>query len=856
MTESESGVRNSRPWSSLATAPEETAGWTNELSQLKLQIRQLNDQSVHGLAEYLMEHPEDLSVLLSAINTTQVNAAACELFDAGSPEQLIKHFWTLILPETLPALLRFIEAIAECREHVRYVLLSQTLNGRILRLEIESTIEYSPERVIESCRVQSVTRNTSMETRQDRLRLIRSLALEASAVGCWQWDIQDDRLICDETIQHLMGTGDSQNPISAFANLSRVHPDDLQRCEPFVTELKSGALQEFQLECRFLDMNNCWRWHQVRGRTFGYTAEGYPTSVIGTLHDIDDTRKPEQLLRLEREVLSMAETVSSFDESMTHLAKGLERIWPGVRCGVNVFDSATGRCRVAAAPSMPQDYVNAVNQYRIGNYPSACGTAVTSRKCCFINDIHTDARVSESSRLYDAWKVRSCWSLPAVIGNGEAVATLCLMFERPCIPRPSEQAALERVGQTISLIIRNDMSEKQRRLLESRIQFREKLESLGTLAGGIAHDFNNLLTVIIGHAELLRNSRHGDSEVIFGASRILDASRLAADLCKQMVTFAGQSENVFEPVDLPRVVSEVCNLLRTSLPQGITLHTSIPGNACLVRGDRSMLSQVIINLITNASESIRGRSGQIQVTLSTFVISSFDRPELYDSAILADGHHACIEVVDTGKGMSVEEQRRLFEPFFTTKDTGKGLGLATVMGIVRRHHGGTAVTSAEGRGSQFRVYIPMIQAPVEQNPVRSGTPTEPQIPELAPKPGKSRVLLVDDDDSVRNSIAMMLRYDGHPVETFARGSDLILFVPQVNPDDILILDHQMPGIKGAELLLQLRQTGINNSVCFLSGYTGELRKQVDVSDSVQILEKPVSFSTLRQTVAELNRCRA
>lgn len=826
-----------------------TVCWSNDLTRLSECLKALPVRDQETVSQYLLRNPEATTSLLKEIRTISVSSALCELLGAGSQEQLLSLFRSLILPESTPLMTQFMDAVLAGVQRHFAVLLLHSLNGRVLHVEVNSTLELTGDRLLEHCVVSKVIWRTSTDTELERLRVIRSLALKAGSFGCWQWDIFNDRLIIDSGARALLRLASTKDEIRATDNLCRVHAEDLSRCHPMLESLRSGELPEFQIECRFLDAEECWRWYQIRGRIFGRNAEGLPSSLIGTLHDIDDSKKSEQLLGLEREALALADSMNSLDQSMAHLASGIERIWPGVRCAINLFDTSVRSIRVSAAPSMPEDYFQTVNNYRLGSFPTVCETAATTRRCCFADNLETDSQFQKAGEMYKRWNARACWSIPAIIANGDVVATLCLMFEQPRTPRPSEQTVLERVSQTLSLIVRNDLSERQRRLLESRIQFREKLESLGRLAGGIAHDFNNLLTVIAGHAEVLRDSRPGDRDVQFSADRILDASQLAADLCKQMVTFAGRSGNVFQAVDLSRVVNEVCNLLRTSLRPGIVLQTSIPAAGSLILGDRSMLSQVIINLITNATEAIRSSKGQIHVRLSNMTISRFDRPELYDSSLLADGQHACLEVTDTGQGIAPAEMRRLFEPFFTTKETGKGLGLATVMGIVKRHHGGISVSSTEGAGTAFRVYLPITAKPEPEPlaPPRVSRTVFEQPPTGGPS-DQPRILLVDDDDFVRNSLAMMLRHDGHQVETFTGGSELLLAIPQIRDDDLILLDQHMPGILGTELLIQLREHSVNNPVCFLSGYTGDLRQQVRENDTLRVLEKPVTIARLRETI--------
>ncbi len=241
----------------------------------------------------------------------------------------------------------------------------------------------------------------------------------------------------------------------------------------------------------------------------------------------------------------------------------------------------------------------------------------------------------------------------------------------------------------------------QRKMLET-----QKLESLGVLAGGIAHDFNNLLTVILGNTALVRLDLPSSTEAAQYLDKTVIAANRAADLCRQLLSYAGQGSVVIGPTDINELVTESTRLLELSLTHAqlsVTLTPALPR----VEADPSQLRQVIMNLVTNASEALGESAGNIRLTTSVVTLLAGDLPHARPSAEIASGNYVCLEVSDDGCGMAPDILRRIFDPFYSTKFSGRGLGLAAVLGIVRAHRGALTVDSAPGRGSTFHVYLPV-----------------------------------------------------------------------------------------------------------------------------------------------------
>jgi PAS domain S-box-containing protein len=388
-------------------------------------------------------------------------------------------------------------------------------------------------------------------------------------------------------------------------------------------------------------------------------------------------------------------------------------------------------------------------------------------------------------------------------------------------------------------------AEEERARLQLQMQNAQKLEGLGVLAGGIAHDFNNLLTVIIGNVDAVLSS--GEIASPATRKRLEDTDRAAlraADLSHQMLAYSGMGPFTPERIDLGAIVSEMAPLLEMSISRKAQFCISSPADPVIVSADPGQIRQVVMNLVVNASEALGGLEGEIVVSTRT---RAMDRDSLANAHLgndFPEGAYACIEVRDTGCGMSPETQSRIFDPFYTTKFTGRGLGLAAVLGIVRAHQGGISVDSRPGEGSTFTIYLP---------PAKSVSPPSPPVAERKQWIGTGSVLLVDDEPLVRNVAAEMLGMLGYDVIEAGDGIEALeRFHERRNDIALVILDLTMPRMDGREALKALRGIDPGLRVLVASGYSQEgCGGWFSGEDGVGFIAKPFRLAELSSRIAEL-----
>jgi PAS domain S-box-containing protein len=378
----------------------------------------------------------------------------------------------------------------------------------------------------------------------------------------------------------------------------------------------------------------------------------------------------------------------------------------------------------------------------------------------------------------------------------------------------------DETGQLIGIVAAfGDLRERhraaeERRALEAKMLQAQKLESLGVLAGGIAHDFNNLLTGILGNASLARLDLAPSAPALEYVAQIETAARRAAELCRQMLAYAGKGKLSVGPVDLNLVIAEMRRLLDTVLSKRATLRVTAAAGLPSVQGDATQLRQVLMNLLTNASDALGDADGTIAVTTDVVRPAPGDLAGYVAGDDLPAGDYVRVRVSDTGSGMDAATRARIFDPFFTTKFTGRGLGLAAVIGIVRGHGGGIRVDSAPGRGTSFSLLFPAAGGPVSALPAAAEAPVRGAAGRVA--------LVVDDDAGVRAVAARSLRHAGFEVYEAADGHEAVaVFAPRADRVDLVVLDLVMPGMGGEETLRALQALRPDVRVLMSSGYTEE-----------------------------------
>jgi PAS domain S-box-containing protein len=385
----------------------------------------------------------------------------------------------------------------------------------------------------------------------------------------------------------------------------------------------------------------------------------------------------------------------------------------------------------------------------------------------------------------------------------------------------------EVTGAVVTLL---DITERKR--FEDKLRQTQKLESLGVLAGGIAHDFNNLLVTILGNASFAKSIAGSDPRLGPLLEQIELGAQRAAELTRQMLDYSGEGKLKVERLDLAGAVREMAKLLAALIPKQVELHYQFQEGLPVVEVDATQIRQVLMNLITNAAESMGDRAGRVVIALEQRFLPEAEL-DAYEHHSLKAGNFVVLSVKDMGSGMSEETRRKVFDPFFTTKFQGRGLGMAAVLGIVRGHNGAIRIDSQEGEGTEVRVLLPAREAI-----------------SVAPTAGeRGTVLIVDDDQGVLAIVRRVLSASGYRVLTAANGVEGVACFEQHRSEIRLVLmDMTMPQMNGLDALQQIRKLDSGVPILLSSGYGASAA--VHSSEFSGVLMKPYSFAELLSAVEE------
>jgi signal transduction histidine kinase/CheY-like chemotaxis protein len=387
------------------------------------------------------------------------------------------------------------------------------------------------------------------------------------------------------------------------------------------------------------------------------------------------------------------------------------------------------------------------------------------------------------------------------------------------------------------------------RRLEEQLRQSQKLEAIGTLAGGIAHDFNNLLTVINGHAEISMMALEKDHPSHKDIISILSAGKKAKTLTSQLLAFS--RKQIYSPkiIEINNVISRLDKMLRRLIGEDINIESNLREGIPLIKSDPSQIEQILMNLIVNARDAINEK-GTVEKDKKIIIETG---QTMLDAGFVSThtgskpGLHIVLTVSDTGIGMEEEILEKIFEPFFTTKDKGLGIGLgmSTVYGIVKQNKGSIYAYSERGLGTRIKIYWPATE--------EKKIPDETQVLTKAALLGQESILVVEDDEGVRNFIGTALRDLGYTVHEAINGIKALEILNRNGMNiDLIVTDLIMPEMNGKELAIEVEKILPNVHVLFTSGYTEDhIVNSGSLDRGVDFLQKPYSIQTLAKKVREV-----
>lgn len=597
--------------------------------------------------------------------------------------------------------------------------------------------------------------------------------------------------------------------------LEAIHEADRERFVAYLVRIQGGRENQDAIEFRMRDVEGGVRWLRFRG--FPIVDSGSAElKIAGMATDITDSKQEDTAIKALVETLAGRVEQDFFDGAARQLCDFLN-------CDMAVIgELKVGPMIHTLAMVLDGRMMGSMTYNPVG---SPCFQTMTDGVCIYPSGVQA---LFPSHGMLSQVGAEGYLGFPLRNRKGDVIGVMCaLSRKRFVIPKRTQE-----VVAILAKGIANEMerleNEREKKEMEISLLRSQKMQAIGTLAGGIAHDFNNILFPILGYVQMMQEETPPESLHGGYLGKIHASSLRAKKLVDQILAFSRKGDQVFEPVSVPAVLTEVMELVRASLPATIDLNVAIAGETLPVKGDATQIHQVVMNLVTNAYHAMEGRVGCIDVRLAP-------RPAGPDDSV----PWLTLTVRDTGCGIDPSVRDCIFDPYFTTKpkEKGTGLGLAVVHGIVKNHGGDIGVESTPGVGTTFTVSLPCMEGG-----------EKPKVGlEKAPLPmGHEHILVVDDEVEVGMVEQMMLERLGYRVTVASSGQEALQCVT-ADPESVhlVLTDMTMPQMTGLQLVARIREMGHTLPVLLCTGLKDAAQERAaDGLGIVGIVKKPVSMDEL------------
>ncbi|GAM08842.1 blue-light-activated protein [Geobacter sp. OR-1] len=560
----------------------------------------------------------------------------------------------------------------------------------------------------------------------------------------------------------------------------------------------------------------------------------------------------QQQLKTRLNLLERIATGAELTTILDQIVLMVEAECPGALCSILLADEAGERLWHGSALNLPDSYNKAVNGIPIAPRIGSCGTAAYTRKRVVVEKIEGHPFWKNFAPASEAG-LKACWSEPIISSDQELLGTFAIYHKIEKSPDAEDLYLIEAAAHLAAIAIGRVRQEEARQKLEAKLLHMQKIEAVGQLAGGVAHDFNNLLTPIIAYADMLFHNLEKDEGNQRKAESILSAGHKAKDLTQKLLSFGRKQTLVMAPQDLNEIIRSFQDIMRRTIRENIAISLSLAEPHAMVSVDRGQIEQVLLNLVINAQDAIEGK-GDIRIETGHVLLDD-EYTRLHPG--MHSGRHILFAFSDTGCGMSDELIKHVFEPFFTTKSLGHGtgLGLATVYGIIKQHNGYIKVSSKEGDGSAFIIYLPEFTG--EVSGVTPLPPASAHPPESLLS-GRKTILLVEDNVVVRKMMGEILENNGFLVLEAESPADAVSLaaIPE-NQIDLLVSDVIMPEMNGRELYEIISRAHVELPVLFVSGYTSDILDQgKPLGNEINFLSKPFTVEQFLKRVTTMLQNRS
>jgi len=812
-------------------------GHLEEVKKLNSELDTKNTalQESEALFRSMIEYAPE-AVVLYDLDTklfVDANEKAVKLFGCDK-EKLLQggpgRFYLPYLPDGRPVSESIFDnsTRALSGEEIQFERVVHSDDGRDITCEVRLVrLPSLDKRLLRGSYIDITERKLALEELRKSKEFLEITQRSAGA-GSWTWDFDTDQLNWSPEQYKIFGL----KPVVGIATFdlwqSVVHPDDLEVARSNINNAISDHTDLLN-EYRIIKPTGEIRWINAYGQT-SYDDLGKPQRMSGICLDITDRKKIENIQSDLLRFASLHPNEDFFQSLASYLAYTLNMDYVCI-------DRLHGDNLVATTLAVYHNGEFEDNvTYTLKDTP--CGDVVGKEVCVFPTEVRNLFPKDEALQVLQAesYVGTTLWSF-----DMKPIGLIAVIGRNPLKDTRFSETVLKLVSNRAAGELERRQVELEKRELEQQFQQTQKLESLGVLAGGIAHDFNNILAIIMGYSALIKMDYETAEENI---PQIEKAAERAAALCRQMLAYAGKATLTQTQVNMWMLVDEMVNMLKTTIPQNVVIKAELSTDIPFIMGDASQIRQIAMNLIINASEAIGKEQGEIKVLLTKATVTTGQSDKDYHGKVIPPSVYVCLEVTDTGCGMDEETKWRIFEPFYTTKFTGRGLGMSAVLGIIQAHNGSLQLFSEQGKGTTFKVYLPVKTSGSDKDEYQKQPDTS------APWLGSGTILLVEDEEPIRIIAKALLKKIGFTVVEAVNGKEA-LELYQKNATDITLVmtDMGMPVMDGYELFHELKKLNPGLPIIVSSGYgDAEVSSRIDIDDIAGLISKPYNPNQLREVL--------
>ncbi|MEP3213254.1 MAG: PAS domain S-box protein [Luteolibacter sp.] len=675
-------------------------------------------------------------------------------------------------------------------------------------------------------------------------------SFEQAAVGMAQIGLDGRWLQVNQRICEILGYNREELYQKTFQDIT--HPEDLDADLTLVHQMLAGELATYTLEKRYFRQDQSVVPADLTV-SLVRKPDGTPDYFVSVVVDITERKRAEQHIKQLNRTYAVLSEINQLivresdsqkllqEACQIAVAKGeFKMAWIGL------LDESGESVRITAHDGASEDTLKRLDAIILSEEPEVgcvfTRRSLTSGEHAVCNDIENDPRAACWRDAALGRDYHSMVALPLNVG-AKVVGTFNLYSAEPEFFDQIEMRLLDELAKDIGFALGISQREQEHALLEEQFRQSQKMEAIGQLAGGVAHDFNNILSVIMMQAEMSCRTPGLPEEIQDGFKQIHSSAERAANLTRQLLLFGRKQVIQAHDLDLNMQVRNVATMLQRIIGEDVELQLQLCAVPLITQADAGMLDQLLLNLALNSRDAMPG-GGRLSIATAQLTVDA-ENASLHSDA--APGRYVMMSVGDTGGGISPDDLPHIFEPFFTTKEAGKGtgLGLASVYGIVKQHHGWIRVDSEPGQGANFQIFLPASAAPAAQ---RDQDETFSHL-----QGGTETILLVEDEQAVRRLTRMVLETAGYQVLEAPNGVEgLKLWEEHQDEIQLLLTDMVMPeGVSGRDLAARLQARNPKLRVVFTSGYSAEMANQgLTLQEGRNFVPKPASVQLLLDTVRQ------